>query len=278
MINELKVINEQVVLGKVFRVYGDLENPLFLAKDVAEWIDYAYKDKKKGTRNVNMMLNTVDDDEKLVARLFTSGQNREMWFLTEDGIYEVLMQSRKPIAKQFKKKVKEILKGLRKGELQIVDKKQQLQLAILNGDEMTRVLALKEYEDVLTAPLLDEIDKIGAEKQQVEQELDMIVTSSTTIEDSKELIKLHIQKIASIEYYGNFSKCWSDFYKHLNHKLGINIKARKKKDNSWLNTLNEYELREAELMVKSWAKELDIDVRTSLNPRRGFGKVINFRN
>ena len=93
-----------------------------------------------------------------------------------------------------------------------------------------------------------------------------------------ELIKLHIQKIASIEYYGNFSKCWSDFYKHLNHKLGINIKARKKKGNSWLNTLNEYELREAELMVKSWAKDLDIDVRTSLNPRRGFGKVINFRN
>lgn len=26
-----------------------------------------------------------------------------MWFLTDDGLYEVLMQSRKPIAKQFKK-------------------------------------------------------------------------------------------------------------------------------------------------------------------------------
>ena len=37
-----------------------------------------------------------------------------MWFLTEDGLYEVLMQSRKPIAKQFKKKVKEILKQIRK--------------------------------------------------------------------------------------------------------------------------------------------------------------------
>ena len=272
MINELKVINEQVVLEKVFRVYGDLENPLFLAKDVAEWIDYSVS-------NVSKMLDKVDDDEKTTRTIITNGNYKtEAWFLTEDGLYEVLMQSRKPIAKQFKKKVKEILKGLRKGELQIVDKKQQLQLAILNGDEMTRVLALKEYEDVLTAPLLDEIDKIGAEKQQVEQELDMIVTSSTTIEDSKELIKLHIQKIASIEYYGNFSRCWSDFYKHLNHKLGINIKARKKKGNSWLNTLNEYELREAELMVKSWAKDLDINVRTSLNPRRGFGKVINFRN
>ncbi|WP_300854391.1 BRO family protein, partial [uncultured Clostridium sp.] len=32
------------------------------------------------------------------------------WFLTEDGLYEVLMQSRKPIAKAFKKEVKKILK------------------------------------------------------------------------------------------------------------------------------------------------------------------------
>lgn len=112
--NSVSVIYEQMVLGKDFKVYGTEENPLFLAKDVAEWIDYAFKDKTKGTRNVNMMLQTVDEEEKLVARLFTSGQNREMWFLTEDGIYEVLMQSRKPIAKAFKKEVKVILKQIRK--------------------------------------------------------------------------------------------------------------------------------------------------------------------
>mgnify|MGYP003401111636 CR=1 FL=1 len=46
--------------------------------------------------------------------IYASGQNREMWFLTEDGLYEVLMQSRKPIAKEFKKQVKLILKEIRK--------------------------------------------------------------------------------------------------------------------------------------------------------------------
>ena len=40
MKNELQVINSQEVLGKEFRVYGDVQNPLFLAKDVASWIDY----------------------------------------------------------------------------------------------------------------------------------------------------------------------------------------------------------------------------------------------
>lgn len=58
-------------------------------------------------------LKNVDEDEKLKAIITHSGQNREMWFLTEDGLYEVLMQSRKPIAKQFKKEVKKILKQIR---------------------------------------------------------------------------------------------------------------------------------------------------------------------
>ena len=109
----LEVIYNQEVLGKDFQIYGTTDNPLFLAKDVAELIDYAFKDRTKGTRNVNMMLQTVDEDEKLVARLFTSGQHREMYFLTEDGLYEVLLQSRKPIAKSFKKEVKAILKQIR---------------------------------------------------------------------------------------------------------------------------------------------------------------------
>ncbi|MFJ7931533.1 Bro-N domain-containing protein [Peribacillus sp. NPDC096448] len=56
-------------------------NPLFLAKDVAEWIDYS-KDK------VGQMLKTVDEDEKVTSPIHYSGQVRNMYFLTEDGLYE----------------------------------------------------------------------------------------------------------------------------------------------------------------------------------------------
>ena len=104
---ELMIIDERVVFEKNFRVYGDFENPLFLARDVAEWIEY---DKEK----VGQMLNTIDNDEKMTLPIYYSGQVRNMWFVTEDGLYEVLMQSRKPIAKEWKKKVKEILKEIRK--------------------------------------------------------------------------------------------------------------------------------------------------------------------
>jgi prophage antirepressor-like protein/Holliday junction resolvase RusA-like endonuclease len=100
----ITVLNNQEILGQNFTVYGDLDNPLFLAKDVAEMI---------GHSKVSMMLEGIDDDEKLKEVIFTSGQAREMWLLTEYGLYEVLMQSRKPIAKEFKKEVKALLKQLR---------------------------------------------------------------------------------------------------------------------------------------------------------------------
>ena len=93
--NELKVLSEQEVLGKQFRVYGTAEEPLLLAKDVAEWIEY-------DTSSVNKMIANVDDDEKVRKNVLTLGGIQESWFLTENGLYEVLMQSRKPIAKQFK--------------------------------------------------------------------------------------------------------------------------------------------------------------------------------
>ena len=112
--NELKVLSEQEVLGKQFRVYGTAEEPLLLAKDVAEWIEY-------DTSSVNKMITNVDDDEKVRKNVPTLGGIQESWFLTENGLYEVLMQSRKPIAKQFKKEVKEILKTIRKHGIYATD-------------------------------------------------------------------------------------------------------------------------------------------------------------
>ncbi|WZU00351.1 Bro-N domain-containing protein [Erysipelothrix sp. D19-032] len=104
--NDLEVIKETEVLNKNFKIYGNTDNPLFLAQDVAEWIEHS---------RASEMIKSVDEDEKAMQTILASGQSREMWFLTEDGLYEVLMQSRKPIAKQFKKQIKIILKELRLG-------------------------------------------------------------------------------------------------------------------------------------------------------------------
>lgn len=110
----LKVLDEREVLGKDFKVYGTIENPLFLAKSVAEWIEHS---------NPSKMIEDAElDDTELVKNFieitysYGNGlrtRKQESLFLTEDGLYEVLFQSRKPIAKAFKKEVKGILKQIR---------------------------------------------------------------------------------------------------------------------------------------------------------------------
>lgn len=63
---------------------------------------------------MTVMVNSLDDEEKVVLRTKDClGRENSATFLTEDGLYEVLMLSRKPIAKQFKKEVKKILHEIR---------------------------------------------------------------------------------------------------------------------------------------------------------------------
>lgn len=110
---EVQVLeNEVTLMGKTFNVYGTAEEPLFRANDVADWIEHS---------NVSAMLQSIDEDEKVkmvceVNNVYVTSRARdtqEMWFLTENGVYEVLMLSRKPVAKEFKKEVKKMLHALR---------------------------------------------------------------------------------------------------------------------------------------------------------------------
>ena len=110
MIDILETIEVQ---GHKLDIYGTKEDPLFLAVDIAKMIDYSIG-------NTTWMLNNIDEDEKKLLMVSTRsisktarGNATQKWFLTEYGLYEVLMQSRKPIARRFKSSVKRILKDLR---------------------------------------------------------------------------------------------------------------------------------------------------------------------
>ena len=110
---EMNLIEKTNILGKILKVYGDKENPLFLAKDIAEWIDHT---------DVSMMCKNLEFEiEKLVQTILVSGQNREVIFLTEYGVYEVLMTSRKKIAKEFRKGFKNFLKDWRLGKVKLTE-------------------------------------------------------------------------------------------------------------------------------------------------------------
>ena len=102
---EMKIIDERELFNRNFKIYGTVDEPLFLAKDIAEMI---------GHSDPSTMMRMVDEEEKQVVTMFVSGQNRKVLMAKEDGLYEILMKSDKPIAKEFKKQVKIILKEIRK--------------------------------------------------------------------------------------------------------------------------------------------------------------------
>ncbi|MGY3748104.1 phage antirepressor [Vagococcus salmoninarum] len=164
---KLQVINEQELLGQDFKVYGDLENPLFLAKDVARWIDYDIS-------NVSKMVKNVDDDEKVITRT----NNTSATFLTEDGLYEVLMQSRKPIAKKFKKAVKQILKDIRKHGMYAKDELLEnpdllIEVATKYKEERNKRIELEQEKVLLESTIAEYEPKISY--------LDMILNSEDTV-------------------------------------------------------------------------------------------------
>lgn len=148
--NGLSIIEQRQVLGKDFKIYGTYENPLFLAKDVARWIEYSES-------NVSKLVNIVDDNEKVRNIITTLGGNQESWFLTEDGLYEVLMQSRKSIAKQFKKQVKEILKDVRRYGMYA--NTNTLESLINNPDTLIEILTKYKDEKAKTKALELEIEE-----------------------------------------------------------------------------------------------------------------------
>ena len=70
--SNLPVIGDfEILNSKTLTIYGDKDNPLFLAKDVAEWIDYSKT--SQGYYNTSKMLMTIDDDEKVT--ITNNGKN-----------------------------------------------------------------------------------------------------------------------------------------------------------------------------------------------------------
>lgn len=102
--NEMQLFtNEQ--FGTIRTVMQN-DEPWFVAKDVCEALELG---------NTSMALERLDDDELISVKLMSGGQNREMIAVNEPGLYTLILGSRKPEAKAFKRWVThDILPAIRK--------------------------------------------------------------------------------------------------------------------------------------------------------------------
>ena len=103
--NQLEIFRNRE-FGEIRTVTVDGE-PWFVGKDIAEIMQY--------TNTQKAIRDHVDEEDKLTERIVLSGQNREVIFINESGLYSLILSSKIPGAKRFKRWVtSEVLPQIRK--------------------------------------------------------------------------------------------------------------------------------------------------------------------
>ena len=224
MTEQVELIGTAEILGKEIKFYNSWENPLFLGKDVAEWIGYSKR--SNGTYDVSRMLETVDEDEKLVRKVYVSGQVRKMWFLTEDGLYEVLMQSTKDDAKLLKKKIKTHLKQMRKsgGTVEIGREEEFIYTMFPNLSESVKQAMVLDLQRI-NREQQEEIERQRNENKKLKGQLDTLIEDLTTFDQFNRVMNACVRSISHNTNINN-GEVWNTFYAFLNKAHGINIKSR----------------------------------------------------
>lgn len=88
------------------RTLNKSDSAWFVAKDICEALDYSH---------VPSAMRSLDDDEKGVHIAHTLGGDQKMTVISESGLFHLILKSRKPEAKAFRKWVtSEVLPNIRK--------------------------------------------------------------------------------------------------------------------------------------------------------------------
>ena len=105
MNNELQIFNNSD-FGNI-RVVENSGEPWFVGKDVAEVLGYTNPSKA--------LADHVDADDKLNNETLLSLGQRGGWLINESGLYSLILSSKLPTAKKFKRWVtSEVLPAIRK--------------------------------------------------------------------------------------------------------------------------------------------------------------------
>lgn len=103
--NELQIFKNEE-FGEI-RTIEVNNQPWFVGKDVADILGYS-----NGSRDIN---NHVEEEDRLKYQIGTAGQLRKQTLINESGLYSLILSSKLPTAKKFKRWVTgEVLPSIRK--------------------------------------------------------------------------------------------------------------------------------------------------------------------
>ncbi|AYP68465.1 hypothetical protein EalM137_00015 [Exiguobacterium phage vB_EalM-137] len=144
--------------GHNIRIVGTKDSPLFVLSDICDVLEIG---------NARQVKARLDKDVISTDTLQTSGGPQQVTVINEDGLYDVILDSRKPQAKRFRKWVtSEVLPSIRKtGSYSIPNEGLSPQLQLLINMELEQkkmqqeVAAVKEdvdnMRDILSLDIKD---------------------------------------------------------------------------------------------------------------------------
>ncbi|MDK7537823.1 phage antirepressor [Bacillus paranthracis] len=174
--NQLQVFNNEE-FGQV-RTVVQGEDVWFVAKDVCNVLEIV---------NATRSLSRLDEDELHSMKVTDSlGRPQETNVINESGLYSLIMTSRKPQAKAFKKWVtSEVLPSIRKHGAYMTD--QVLEQAVTNPD----------FAIGLLTKLKEEKEKLAAAQQQIVQQQPLVTFAEACMQSDKALKVSEVAKLAA---------------------------------------------------------------------------------
>ena len=104
--NEVEKVGTVRIGNYILNVYGDLNEPLFMASEIGVLIEYS-------AGNTYRLTQFCEDDEVLLLQTVVAGQRRRVTFVNELGLYNILEQSRMPVARKWRRVINEQIRSMR---------------------------------------------------------------------------------------------------------------------------------------------------------------------
>lgn len=174
--NELKIFNNEE-FGQIRAIEQDGE-PWFVGKDVAEALGYSNSRKA--------LSDHVDEEDKGVTKRDTLGGAQDMTIINESGLYSLVLSSKLPTAKKFKRWVtSEVIPSIRKHGAYLTD--QKIEELLISPDTIINLATQIKEEREKNKVLAEEI-KVMKPKAQFADAVNASPTASA-IGDLAKLVR-----------------------------------------------------------------------------------------
>ena len=218
--NELQIFNNEE-FGEIRTITKDGE-PWFVGKDITEKLGY-----QNGSRDI---ARHVDEDDQIVIPIPGDTQNRNMLVINESGLYSLVISSKLPNAKKFKKWVtSEVLPSIRKNGGYIA-----------NQEQMT--------PEQIVANALIVAQNIISQKDRKIEEMKPKVEFFDAVADSKTAISMNeVAKVLNIKGYGR-----NKLFEYLRDNKVLdrwNVPYQKYVDNGWFRVIEQHYQKNGEPIV-----------------------------